>query len=125
MNFAALLPILLPLITQFLKGKSGDDVSGMLNGNQDVLANLLGNHSPLQGGGESGALSALTLLLPLLMKQNSVVVMSPTGANSNLLTPNGGTLPPPVDLESIHVKLDSQAERIALIEKFIKINNND
>jgi hypothetical protein len=50
---SGIISMLLPLITSFLKGKSGNDLAGMLNGNQDMLAGLL---SQL---GSSGALSGL------------------------------------------------------------------
>jgi hypothetical protein len=123
-----LLGILLPLIQNFIKGRSGDELSNMLGENKDILSQLGGT-----GGARSdSALSALALLLPLLMKQNSVVVMGPSGINPNLMTPGGagglpsipgltpslpgGTqgndLPPPVELQKTLDRIDKRLAKL-------------
>ena len=85
MNLAALLPLLLPFLTQFMKGKSGDELSALLGNNQSAIQAALGGGAlggQMQQGDSASAL--LATLMPLLMKQQPVVVMPQ--ANGEVLT---------------------------------------
>lgn len=77
MNFAALLPMIIPFITNFLKGKSGDQLGGMLQGNQQMIGNVLnavlGKDSGLGGG--AGGLAALAPMLSAQQQQKPIIVL--------------------------------------------------
>ena len=103
MDFAALLPI----ITAFLKGKSGDDLAGLASEHKDLIEGLL--NQKLAGGQDSSALQLMTLILPLLMKQNSVIVVD---KDNNMLTPKESA-------SDISAKLAALDARIAAIETAI------
>lgn len=116
MNFAAIIGMLLPLLTNFLKGKSGDDLSGMLTNNQDMITKLLsglgnngGNLGGLGGLGQLGnigngdsASSILSTIMPVLLKQQPVVLVPNGNTPLNQPEPDGAIVPSAVvnDLEA-------------------------
>jgi hypothetical protein len=73
MGFAALIPMLLPLVQQFLKGKSGDELSDTVGNNSDLIQQLAGM---LSNNGQSGQLQSLFGQLQPQM---------PTNNNSDIL----------------------------------------
>jgi hypothetical protein len=80
---SGIISMILPLITTFLQGKSGNDLAGMLNGNQDMLAGLLsqlGSSGALNGLGGLGVAgndpaSIIGSLQPNMRTQSPVVVV--------------------------------------------------
>lgn len=41
-GLSAIIPVIIPLITKFLKNKSGEDLAGMVDGNSDVIQQVIG-----------------------------------------------------------------------------------
>lgn len=90
MNIAALIPMLIPLLGSFLKGKSGNELSGMLSSNSgqitDILTQVLGSAGGGLGGGD---LSAVAGLLGKQQVNPNPVIIMPEGMTA--VTPKGMT----------------------------------
>lgn len=123
MNIMAILPLLLPMISSFMRGKSGDDLAGMVDNNQNSITNMLaglngskGNVGGIQGIPMMGSDPNQTLatLMPLLMKQQPVFVVP---NNLSAVTPTS-QLTSDVRLEQIDQKLlEEIKDRLDSLEK--------
>lgn len=115
MNFEALIQMALPLLSQFLSNKSGSDLAGLVNNNQELISKALGGlATQTQSGAQSdNSVALLATLLPVLLKQQPVVVV-PKDGGGMAVTDSGNT--PQSDLSSLEARI-ANLEKIVLAQK--------